>query len=1298
MRNIWRKLVIAGLCAAVIPLGGVLNVSAAPEVIQSMDYESSSGHIPSVTPQFFYDLKGNKSLIPKSRTALPKRFSSVDIGLSTVVKNQSPWGSCWSFGAMSSLEGNVLTKSGSKAKSEQNTPDYSERHLAWFAYQLQSEEGRIAEHAGSSLMDLGGNRELATGLMSSWTGAASETDVPYLENTSDDWSVAEGLRSNSEVRLQNADFLPGTAIFSERDENLKPTGGYSLDSNALKILKQTIINNGVIDVSYYADQSKPGEAGDGTYITKDNKSHYTYKFEYPNHEVSIVGWDDDYKKENFIEGHQPEGDGAWIVKNSWGSDWGDNGYFYLSYYDQSICDFTSFQAELPNADGEFKYDNNYQYDLLGLRSSLKFAPVAESASIANIFTVEGESELLEAVSVVTADPDSKVDIAIYKVTDNSSPVNGTPVYSKQHTISFGGYHTIELSDNEKIPLLKGEKFSVVQTIKGMSGYYHPIEMGTDDFSSGSQSVVSIAAGQSFYKFADDDWYDNTNTTEGGLYDTPLLGNAMIKAFTTNVSSDAAPSLTNITFDCYDASGKKIGESVSHNVTSTEISITDLPSYTASLKIGETKFAADAPGEIQKIQVHGLDYPQDMMMIRSDLEGEKTVAITVASTSAEPLTADYTLSFSFPSTKLDGQNNNFLIDANGLIPQSLTFTTAQKSDGAAYNAVKNSLSALGGSDQFKLFDVAAKKEDGTAFELKPQKTVELQCSTKDGYKNAKIFYVELSLETALLTDVTDTESSTADFLSGNISQLNGMYVLSVVKDAPEIPVMESFTYSPSQTLADIMFPEVSGGTWAWDAPETVPSVTQENYPATFTATADSEFTSYKTMIKLTITKAVPVILTVSGSNLTYGQTLADSSITGTTVDRGGDVTLTGSYSWKDKSVYPIVRNVGYDVVFHPSDPNYTEATGNASIIVTAKQIKAHVNPASKVYGDTNPAFTFTSEDGALVANDTKEMLNVSLSCTADTASVVGKYEVSGSSDAENYEVTLTSADLTVNKRPITLIPDDVAITYGDVIPDTFIYSAEGLVNGDTPDMLHVTLSSNADTSSPAGQYSINGEASADNYSISVKNGTLTINPVVMSQTNFGIINNSSLSNDLLNNLSISGSFKATEKSRIIITDIANTSEEYLAFAKQAPSQKQLLLANISLEGVTGINGPIQVNIPVDPAYNGSSAAVLHYVTKDKLDENNTKVSADMVDAYNGLTVQNGIVSVKAYSLSPFAVVLASKTTTPDNTNTANTNNTAKPSGVVMTGDESSLAGPIIGMLLAILAIAAVVVLVLKKRRL
>ena len=73
----------------------------------------------------------------------------------------------------------------------------------------------------------------------------------------------------------------------------------------------------------------------------------------------LVGWDDDFSKENFNESCRPSSDGAWLVRNSWGNDGYDlYGYFWISYEDYGLMEEGTVYAY--DADNVL-YDNTYAY-------------------------------------------------------------------------------------------------------------------------------------------------------------------------------------------------------------------------------------------------------------------------------------------------------------------------------------------------------------------------------------------------------------------------------------------------------------------------------------------------------------------------------------------------------------------------------------------------------------------------------------------------------------------------------------------------------------------------------------------------------------------------------------------------------------------------------------------------------------------------------------------------------------------------------------------------------------------------
>ena len=532
---------------------------------------------------------------------LPARFDLRETGASTSVKYQNPWGSCWTFGTMASLESNVLVQGG---LADGATPDFSERQLAWFGRTAvgaetdadQAGEGSFAERTeGATSTDTqltfnaGGDYGISTAVLSAWFGAADEADIPYAdvngnwdpypetEEDFGDWSLPESDRTVASVHVQDVISLPSPAVFS--DPVNPSTENYTYDPDATAAIKRALIDNGAVSVSYHADQSRPITDPDDpgrkeseyfnyatwaqyvrAYITEDDPvTPEVDERTTANHAVAIVGWDDTISPETFSSdpAKQPPAAGAWIIKNSWSADWGLDGCFYLSYYDMSICEPTSFLVDLPDADGSFSYDSNYQYDYLSAASVGKIEPGAfgEAVAAANVFAAEGD-ETLEAVSATTANPDSTVQVEVYLLdSDAADPTDGTLAASQTETVEYGGYHTIAL--DEPVALSAGQRFSVVERIEGYEGAYLPLEVAAYDANDPDEAQGGYVkaqravanAGESFYS-ADGGatWSDVTELSAdevqkrispsrfGGYPQVNAedgVGNVMIKAFTTD---------------------------------------------------------------------------------------------------------------------------------------------------------------------------------------------------------------------------------------------------------------------------------------------------------------------------------------------------------------------------------------------------------------------------------------------------------------------------------------------------------------------------------------------------------------------------------------------------------------------------------------------------------------------------------------------------------------------------------------------------------------------------------------------
>lgn len=511
----WKRRITAGIVGVALGFmaftgSAVLAAPVIPVDTSGID-NYNGGRLPAGLDSSYYTLPQDTNAITPRGVPLPEQYDLRNEGLVTGTRNQNPWGACWSFGNTSSIESNAVLNGAGSAGSL----DYSEHYMAWFTFQPYQGEGYEIVEGAANALDFGGRRQMATADTTAWFGPIDETLAPYVNaagtlDKDGDWSLSSSLRDETdEVHVQNVDYLPETGVFADtavdKDGNTYKTG-YSFDEDALKAVKSALMKNGVLDVSYYSARSLPDQEEKPTEIfNMDNHAQYSPRNASANHEVSIVGWNDTYGVENFST--TPPGPGAWIVKNSWGKGNGGpdsvdaEGYFYISYYDQTVSEFTSYQVDVPK-NGLFVYDNNYQYDFLGYKSFMSVPPSEASTGnrVANVFTAE-KDEVLTAVSAITVDTNSTVEVEIYRLADGADLSDaGEAVSTVTAYPTYGGFHTIEL--NKDVELKAGERFAVVETITGASGGYLPIEMGYSGIimqGGGGQikSIAKIEPGQSY---------------------------------------------------------------------------------------------------------------------------------------------------------------------------------------------------------------------------------------------------------------------------------------------------------------------------------------------------------------------------------------------------------------------------------------------------------------------------------------------------------------------------------------------------------------------------------------------------------------------------------------------------------------------------------------------------------------------------------------------------------------------------------------------------------------------------------
>jgi len=236
----------------------------------------------------------------------------------------------------------------------------------------------------------------------------------------------------------------------------------------------------------------------------------------PNHSVSIIGWDDSRE----IAG-TPD-NGAWLVKNSWGSGWGNDGYFWISYYDKHAGQHPEMGAVSFTHTEPFQYDHVYYHDYHGWRDTK--SDVTEAL---NAFVMEG-TETIEAVSFFTAVHDVDFTAIIYSDFDGNELSNALATVSGY--IEFSGFHHIDL--NDPLELEEGDDFYVYLHLSDGGHPYDrtsivPVLLCAEN----SKTVVP-----SFSNPDESYYYDGTEWLDFYYYDDPSgyqnTGNFCIKALTT----------------------------------------------------------------------------------------------------------------------------------------------------------------------------------------------------------------------------------------------------------------------------------------------------------------------------------------------------------------------------------------------------------------------------------------------------------------------------------------------------------------------------------------------------------------------------------------------------------------------------------------------------------------------------------------------------------------------------------------------------------------------------------------------
>lgn len=437
MKHTAKKLLSFALAAFTVLNSAALVVANAEHIEEKLEFYYLETDVPSeygYIDSRFVDENGNEIAFEEPEefeffcnsayaAPLPTAFDARDEGFVTSVKSQGSTNNCWVFSAISALESDSIAG----GFTEKDSTDFSEAHLSWFASRPVTEDesdisGREGTNNESPYLQ-GGNWRIATAALARRSGVASESEFPFYSKSIDamgNYDEADRYNTGSGVILDSAQEL------TDADE-----------------VKKWITEHGNVSAAFYYDDD---------YYTANNAAYFCDISGKTNHQINIIGWDDSYPAENFANNEIPAGDGAWLCRNSWGNNWGEDGYFRISYYDTSLSGFIGFTVA--SADN---YYNNYSYNGIGWSTAV-YTGASELAA-ANVFTSDGY-EKITSVSTYTVNPDTYVTVKIYKnLPENySKPSEGTLAATFGSSLDNSGYHTLHL--NNAVNVEPGEIFSV----------------------------------------------------------------------------------------------------------------------------------------------------------------------------------------------------------------------------------------------------------------------------------------------------------------------------------------------------------------------------------------------------------------------------------------------------------------------------------------------------------------------------------------------------------------------------------------------------------------------------------------------------------------------------------------------------------------------------------------------------------------------------------------------------------------------------------------------------------------------
>ncbi len=435
---------------------GKVTVNKREEDMESpMICENGEYYVPAQTVaekldfNYEWNIEKNQAVVvnkAEGNSILPPQYDLRDRQRTPQVKNQGPYGTCWAFAALAAMESAMLPE-----EREEFSPDH-----------MSIQNSFVLEQAA------GGEYTMGMAYLTSWQGPVREKDDPYGDGESR--SDLKAVKHVQEVQL-----IEGKD-FEKIKEFVFKHGGV-----------QTAIYSALNNVQAYSP-----------YYNQEKSAYCYIGAEKPNHEIMIIGWDDNYPKENFNT--EVEGDGAFLCQNSWGEEFGDGGVFYVSYFDVNIGIHNVVYSGIEKADN---YDRIYQSDLCGWVGQIGYN--MDSIYGANVYKAQA-AELLQAAGFYATGKETSYELFIVKDFKDTDSLEER-IKVAEGNVANAGYYTIKF--DKEIQVEPNEEFAVILHIT-TPGSVHPmaIEYVADEMTAN----VDLTDGKGYISIGGARW-ENTEKNQ-----------------------------------------------------------------------------------------------------------------------------------------------------------------------------------------------------------------------------------------------------------------------------------------------------------------------------------------------------------------------------------------------------------------------------------------------------------------------------------------------------------------------------------------------------------------------------------------------------------------------------------------------------------------------------------------------------------------------------------------------------------------------------------------------------------------